>query len=265
VFGSVEEAKQALFWNDIINLSHYWKYFPTSNMEILSSGLGSMALTDEIICLLGSHAAKLQAQHVDLVAYALAQAFVASVLKGSDQSTNLARVLEKLIVEARIHGLDLHEPLYNGISLLLRLLHPATGYQQWQGPPKNAWLDSETSLKVWLTFLKRIGIDLASYGEEESRLFQQVRRSYVCERPWDCWHGDAVCPCFEPGSQRNDYYPTLFAFSYGAELSDWRLWVHHPGDNYAGLFWQMVERDGVSTEKEDYLERYVPGGWTETA
>jgi hypothetical protein len=265
VFGSVEDSKQALFWNDIINVSHYWNCFLTSNMKTLSSGLSAMALTDETVCLLGSDAAKLQAQQVDLVAYALAQAFVASVLEGSDQSTDNARVLEKLIVQARIHGLDFHEPLYSGISLLLRLIHPATGYQQWEVRPKNAWLDSETSLKVWLAFLKRIGVDLASYGEEESRLFQQVRRSYSCERPWDCWHGNAVCPCFEPGSQRNDYYPTLFAFSYGAELSDWKLWVYYPGDHYAGLFWQMVEQNGVSTEKEECLELHVPGGWTETA
>jgi hypothetical protein len=265
VFGSVEEAKQALFWNDIINISHYWNFFPTSNMDILSSGLGAMALTNETICLLGSHAAELQAQHIDSVAYALAQAFVTSVLKGSDQSTSNARVLEKLIVQARIHGLGLHKPLYGCISLLLRVIHPATGRQQWEVRPKDKSLDSETSLNVWLAFLKRIGVDLVSYGEEESRLFQEVRRSYICERPWDCWHGHDVCPCFEPGSQRNDYYPTLFALSYGAELSDWKLWVHHPGDIYAGLFWQMVERDGVSTEKEEYLERHVPGGWTEAA
>lgn len=220
-----------------------------------------MTLTDETMEFVGQCAANIQARQEDLVAHALAQAYVASVIVGSNQSISNARIVEKIIFQARNHGLDLHEPSGSGISLLIRLIHPGTRHHRWDDGLDNGWLDAKRSLTVWLGLLKYIGVDLAAYGEEEYRLFQQLRRTYECERPWDWWHGREVCACFDPDKDWGDPYPTMFAFSYGADLSEWKLWVLHPGDHYAGQFWQMVEEDGLATQSLDYS---VPGGWIES-
>jgi hypothetical protein len=209
----------------------------------------------------------------------LAIAYVTSAGAGSDKSVVNARRFRELIVEALNHGLDLHEeqPVAVGVSLLLRLLHlaPIPLDRQSDSASERVLTDMERLLHIWLDLLESMGVDLSVYGQEEWRLFEQLRRTNnECERPWDWWHQrEQPCSCYEIGHEYEtaddwlsdlDSYPTLFTFSYGAKISDWKLRVVHNGDQYAGQFWRMLEQNDSAMEKEaGYYHRMVPGGWVE--
>lgn len=184
-----------------------------------------------------------------------------------------ARVLSKLVAEARDYEIDPLVREHTAISPMLRILHPE--------PAKSAlathrgWGDLSAILNAWLSLREQLGVDLAEYGEEEWRIFQFVRRKYECKRPWDSWHGTKPHSCYEYSvyltdpdfdgfdAEDLDGRPTLFSFSYGAAVSDWKLWEVHPGDQYAGQFWGMIEQIGFPPEGDGFCGQDMPGGWLE--
>ncbi|KAK5714150.1 hypothetical protein LTR15_011058 [Elasticomyces elasticus] len=78
-------------------------------------------------------------------------------------------------------------------------------------------------LKDWATAVQDAGVDLQQYGDVEVPHVAHVNR---------VMHHNTVC-----------------CMSYGPTPKDWKLWLKHRGDFYAGVFWNMVE----------HTERALPG------
>lgn len=83
------------------------------------------------------------------------------------------------------------------------------------------------ALRGWIAALEANGVDLIMYGAREMEL---------------------APPCDPADSQ-----PILYGFTYGSRAQDWKLCFEHPGDRYAGIFWDMIE----------HPERKLPGAWYE--
>ena len=229
VYGDIKESTATLFWTILINYDRP----DLHNFEIL-------AINDDTSYLLnyGSFDDRTKFE-------CLALAYARSATSASECSASNMRMLGGLVVGAIDIGYDLHDST-DGISPLLQILHGGEA------------LSMEARLHAWLTLLKSTGVNLHMYGQEEWNRFQALRRS--CERPWDWWHGVDAHQCedyfgggFRPG---REYGPTLTAFAYGKEISDWKLWLLHPGDQHAGQFWRLIEQNGIYC-------RHVPGGWVE--
>ena len=274
-YGSAEDANLVLFWNEILHVSQHRS---TSERELKwSMLLDALVLDGGIEYLVGNRAIDyLKRKNIEpsSAAHLLAMAFIASAVSSFHDGISNARVLSKLIAEARHSGIDPLECEHTAISPMLRFLHPE---------PLNSalavhkgWKDLSAVLNAWVSLLDYLGVDLAGYGEEEWRVFQYVRRKYECKRPWDAWHGKAPHPCYEDSiflvksdepddacTDDLDCRPTLFSFSYGAAVSDWELWEVHPGDQYAGHFWAMIEQTGFPSEGEGFCGQEMPGGWLE--
>lgn len=273
--GSVEDANLVLFWNEILNVSQHRS--ATERETKWSMLLNALILNDEIEYLVGNRAVDyLNCKRIkpSSAAHLLTTAYLASAVSGSYHGMSNARVLSKLVAEARHNGID---PLVcedAAISPMLRLLHPEPSNSALSH--HRGWKDLSAILSAWLSLLQLFGVDLAGYGEEEWRVFQFVRRKYECKRPWDDWHGTKPHSCYEDSIYLDipdfaeyldandlDSRPTLFSFSYGAAASDWKLWEVHPGDQYAGHFWAMIEQTGFPPECEGFCGQEMPGGWIE--
>lgn len=184
----------------------------------------------------------------------LAEAYVTSATRGSGCSTIDTRTLRQLVAEAVNVGMDLHgDP--DGISPLLNFLHSRKFMVSVTAR------EIEARLYAWLTLLESVGVDLHLHGQEEWCRFQALRR--FCERGWDLGHGFYPHRCEEVPERPADSddrkfnnKATLSAFSYGADVSDRKLWTLHRGDHYAGQFWRLIEQNGI-------FNRHVPGGWGE--
>ena len=91
--------------------------------------------------------------------------------------------------------------------------------------------DSQELVRLWVRCLSDAGVDLVSYGEGEHKLLrgQQEFHESLCEI-----HG-------------------FMNFTYGPDPGDWHVWLRHPGDLYAGMFWELVESE----------RQQLPGAWIE--
>jgi hypothetical protein len=240
VYGSTEESTAAFFWMASGGL--YW------NERRVLLDLDVVVLDDDTSYLLKSgkfdNATKIER---------LAMEYTLNATANFSHSARNTRVLGELVAGAMHSGCDLHGR-EDDISPLLRLLHR-----------EDKWMSAEymeARLYAWLALLKSIGVDLHTYGQEEWDRFRALRRD--CERPWDWWHGAYPHRCedlpshLSPTSYRHEIEtkPTVSAFSYGADVSDWKLWILHHGDQYAGQFWRLIEKNGI-------FNRHVPGGWVE--
>jgi hypothetical protein len=240
VYGSTEESTAAFFW---LKLTKEYKsgYRPFFNLDVV-------ALDDDTTYLL-----KYGNSYDAVKLRVLALAYVRIATPGPDHSASNKRRLGQLMAGVMDLGLDLHGSS-DGISPLLSLLHIIAR--------ERSARNMEARLDAWLTLLKSVGVDLRLYGQEEWNRFQALRRD--CERPW--WRGvdvhqwedypSAAWGEFSIWYLECRYAPTLTAFTYGEEVSDWKLWLLHPGDQHAGQFWRMIEQNGI-------FDRHVPGGWVE--
>ena len=240
VYGDIKESTATLFWTILINYDRP----DLHNFEIL-------AINDDTSYLLnyGSFDDRTKFE-------CLALAYARSATSASECSASNMRMLGELVVGAIDIGYDLHDST-DGISPLLRILHDGgEGLPgRYEGLPEE---HMEARLHVWLTLLKSTGVNLHTYGQEEWNRFQALQRG--CGRPWDWWHGVDTHQCedysedgYRPG---REYGPTLTAFAYGKEISDWKLWLLQPGDHHAGEFWRLIEQNGIYC-------RHVPGGCVE--
>lgn len=236
VYGSTEESTAAFFW--MIGCEIYCsKKEPMFDLDIV-------ALGDDISYLL-----RYEHLHDTTIISQLAVNYVRNASVDASHSAKNRRTLGELVAGAIDLGHDLHGST-DDVSPLLRVLHG-------NGAVLSAE-DMRTRLDAWLALLSSIGVDLRLYGQEEWRRFQVLRRD--CERPWDRWHGTDAHQCedyLDDGTIADlEFAPTLTAFTYGENISDWKLWLLHPGDQCAGQFWRLIEQNGI-------WGRHVPGGWVE--
>ena len=271
-YGNAEHANLVLFWNEILQVSQHRS---ATNRELMwSTLLEALILDDEIEYLVGHRAIDyLDHECIELnsAAHLLTMAFIASTVSSAELGMSNARVLSKLVAEARHYGIDPLVRERTAISPMLRLLHPEPANSALA--THSGWKDLSAILTAWISLLEQLGVDLAEYGEEEWRIFQLVRRKYECKRPWDSWRGTMPHSCHEysgyltdpdfdePNAEDLDGRPTLFSFSYGAAVSDWKLWEVHPGDQYAGHFWGMIEQIGFPPEGDGFCGQEMPGSW----
>jgi hypothetical protein len=88
----------------------------------------------------------------------------------------------------------------------------------------------------WLRILHAAGIDLMEYGRAEESEVRDWARNHQ-----------------HPG--RRGFCTDVIGFTYGPEPEDWALFFEHPGDEYAGDFWESVEPS----------ESIMPGVWPSEA
>lgn len=87
-------------------------------------------------------------------------------------------------------------------------------------------------IRSWVNALTVAGIDLLEYGAKESSMLMSVHECVPM-----------------------NIFPELdmLAFKYGPLATDWDLWLQHPGDIFAGMFWQAIEDPS----------RSIPGAWVD--
>jgi hypothetical protein len=109
-----------------------------------------------------------------------------------------------------------------------------SGYFRWCDHVEVAPSACNTALRIWLTDLKSVGVDLEDFGRAEKDLYNSraIGKDYhVCS-----WVG---------GNHR------LINFTYGTSPHDWHLWISEKSDLFAGEFWDMIQRE----------EEVMPGAW----
>lgn len=84
------------------------------------------------------------------------------------------------------------------------------------------------ALVHWVDCLSRAGLDLVEYGNVEK---EHMQRAPHCQSLLEHWG--------------------VINFTSGPNIEDWRLWFRHPGDIFAGIFWELVENP--------YCR--IPGAW----
>lgn len=228
-----------MFWSNVHDLS------ALGNASAL---LDAVAIDGSVMYVLEDRLTNVWDLCSDQTIHALALAYTTCRTQDDAQSVKSAHMWEDLLTAAVGLGLSLHGPS-DRVSPLLKLLHTRPVCHPDEGPPR----DMEARLRAWVTALQRWGVELYTYGQEERRRFLDIRRR--CEQPWS--HGVEEHKCDNKLFEWWDFEPTLFAFSYGTQPSDWELWLVHPGDQYAGHFWQMVE------EGNRDIPQSMPGGWIE--
>ncbi|KAJ0413369.1 hypothetical protein BJY00DRAFT_296984 [Aspergillus carlsbadensis] len=109
------------------------------------------------------------------------------------------------------------------------------------------WFDFDMAIEIWVSILKRAGVDLEAYGAAEDSLFRSIARSPIPAVASDGSFGDTG----SLPSSRDFLTGDVLGLRYGPEPEDWHLWVTNPIDELVGEFWEMVQRS---------LE-VMPGTW----
>ncbi|KAK5120303.1 hypothetical protein LTR85_006509 [Meristemomyces frigidus] len=98
--------------------------------------------------------------------------------------------------------------------------------------------DVSPRVRQWAEALYSVGVDLQSYALIETGYFddwlQHLRTSY--------W------------SEAAEFDELIIGLKSGPKPEDWGVWQRHPGDEYAGMFWDLL----------DHPERAMPGAWNHT-
>lgn len=100
-------------------------------------------------------------------------------------------------------------------------------------------------LWIWLSELKRAGVDLEAYGANQQALFKLGHVSLYLP----------VLPGLRPCLWMNDdmLHARVLGLEYGPEPEDWHIFITNPVDEYVGEFWESVQRS---------LE-VMPGTWVD--
>ena len=154
--------------------------------------------------------------------------------------------LEGIVATMIANGVPLHEgdhhhtPLLQFLVAFLRSEHYSYGFAS---RPR----DIQRGLLEWLKILQRNGVELLSYGAEESRLHVAYRALKDPIPLLTYWHD--LDDVFFSKDVIN------FSFTYGPTPEDWTVQLDHAIEQYLGDFWQMP---GLLDEDET---RAMPGGW----
>jgi hypothetical protein len=157
---------------------------------------------------------------------------------------DLAQKMEMMILCIIESGVDLHEAVhsYTPLALFLRSISMRSHFRNWR--PR----DLRRMLKVWLNILQCAGVDLITYGAEESRTLgahRFIENPLELTKPWD-WSFVV--------SDDELYH---FAFSYGRIPDDWTVQFDMV-EEYVSDFWRIAES---SDERE---LQAIPGSWIDT-
>lgn len=133
-----------------------------------------------------------------------------------------ATILADFLKQAIRAGADLHAVSRGNVEVTPLAIAIFGGELQ---DPSIVWSDG--SLQHWVGILFAEGIGIEEYGQVESEAWLHSKHVRdLCERK-------------------------AYGFIYGRQPQDWKVFLEHPGDHYAGLFWDLVE----------HPERQVPGAW----
>ena len=154
--------------------------------------------------------------------------------------------LEGIVATMIANGVHLHEGDHHHTPLL-QFLAAFPGYEHYIYGFSSRPRDIQRGLLEWLKILQRNGVDLLSYGAEESRrsLAYRALKDPVPLQAY--WH--SICRW---GFSDDIFYVD---FTYGPTPEDWTVQLDHPIDQYVGDFWQMP---GLLDEVD---HRAMPGGW----
>lgn len=146
-----------------------------------------------------------------------------------------ALVAAAVTAESNLHILS---GLGTGMTPLMHALYGAMASDNyldcWRAPHVVLANRMHAALRDWINMLYEAGVSLVRYGKKEAKLFSQQ---------WRTSQGVFWRLC--------NQHVKVYQIKYGANPSDWHLWVAHAGDCYAGEFWDMLE----------HPERTLPGAW----
>lgn len=156
------------------------------------------------------------------------------------------RSLEVIITAIIATGAGLHDGDHHHTPLLI-FLTTIAGCKYWFEDSPSKPRDIRRGLMVWLKILQNAGVDLATYGAQESRRFLAYRRLDSPAPPLLHWHN-------AQGILFSDevFY---FSFTYGPTPEDWTVQLERVFEQYVGEFWQIP---GLADGDEI---RTMPGGW----
>ncbi|KAL3458369.1 hypothetical protein BJX64DRAFT_279957 [Aspergillus heterothallicus] len=102
-------------------------------------------------------------------------------------------------------------------------------------------------LRNWVSELKAVGVDIEAYGAKENALHKSGRsfmEFYL--------HKGALIDILSTDEIIEDSLEfRVLDFTYGPEPDDWYIWVTNPLDEFAGEFWELVNRQS----------EIMPGTW----
>ena len=188
---------------------------------------------------------------LQLLAKSYGGILAASMRRTRAKSIKAKGNLEDLTVAAVSMKMDVHAGS-NGKTLLELLL--SSFILRWDFgnsiPPARSL---RKALLAWLDVLRRGGVELLEYGEEESRLLQIRRLNQTTASTYSGYHSAG----FDETGAKIDF---AFQINYGPRPTDWDVTLLDFVEECSGDFWQSVERTGKLLVRECV----VPGEWIET-
>lgn len=159
----------------------------------------------------------------------------------------LLKYLESFITAIIATGAGPHDGDHHHTPLLL-LLAASSGMESFPygtGKPR----DMRLMLVGWIEILQHAGLDLTSYGAEETRQHLAYRALADPVPQLTYWHNT------QSEMYSNEVF--YFTFSYGPTPKEWSVQLDHRVDQYVNDFWQMP---GLLDDSE---VRVVPGAWVD--
>lgn len=156
-----------------------------------------------------------------------------------------------LLADAVSAGTDLHKistrwlPFHRSTPLCLFI----KWYTIDHGEFRKHGYDFTGIVRLWVTELKDVGVDLVRYGERHLALFKQG----CCRKLFFIYVGvQRSGREFDPKLGNLEPW-RLINLKYGPSPDDWEVWISNPRDEFAGDFWRLVEEP----------ELKVPGSWVD--
>ncbi|KAK1751318.1 hypothetical protein QBC47DRAFT_391621 [Echria macrotheca] len=120
-------------------------------------------------------------------------------------------------------------------------------------------------LVQWLDVLQEMGIELDVYGEwevESLREWPEIWDHAWCTRPYDVFAELPKCHASTHDPNSGARPVRLRKLVVGSKPADWRFEWEICEEEWAGLFWSLVEDPGIQ-EEEETAEPKLPGSWVE--
>ena len=188
---------------------------------------------------------------LQLLAESYGSILAASMCRTRARSIKAKSDLEDLTVAAVSMKMDVHEGSNGKTVLELLLSSFISGWDPCNSIPPMRNL--RKALLAWLDVLRRGGVELLEYGEEESRLLQIRRLNQTTASTYSGYHSAG----FDETGAKIDF---AFQINYGPRPTDWDVTLLDFVEECSGDFWQSVERTGKLLVRECV----VPGEWIET-
>jgi len=138
-------------------------------------------------------------------------------------------------------GADMEESLlHHFVGRVANYWVPRQGSKR-QSQQQEVYEDVEQALRQWVSIMKQGGINLSEYAAHEQcnqAGWREIWYPVWIETPFLYWE---------------ERLPIL-GLSCGSTPDEWYFWWDHPGDEFAGEFWDMLE----------HPERAMPGAWSDT-